>query len=918
MKLLAFFVSLLLPLEGHAQTTIFSSDFDGNTGATVMAGNTDNTSGAPTLGVTWSKHASVGNLSNLTAISTGDSGTAGGFARLQNGSATYANANNIFLSRNHNLDSDRSTTKRGYSFTFTLTDSWDLATLTVLSGHTNNTGNSNQSYSSKLNLSISGGDLITPITANSIEDYGTAPAYHSVAFNLSGHTLGAGTYTVEVYQSDMTSGGAYAIYDGITLSGDNGLPPTPSITSFSSSKAYVTPGSGVTFSWITDGATNLTLNPGNISLLPFSTNGDGSTDITVNTSGTYTISAQNLNGTVTQSVSIFVGPPRPNIVFFLVDDMGPQDTSVPFNLDAEGAPKKYNFNNFYITPNMETLASQGMRFTNAYAQSVCSPTRTGLMTGRNSARHAVTDWVGGGGNGSPTNWRSQGLDHTDVTLPKLLQQGGYRTIHVGKGHFGQSGTTGADPLNLGFDVNIGGSRWGHPYSGYIGTAGYGGMPGLEAYDGSMFLTKALTIEANKALDEAVGRGQPFFLNMSFYAVHAPFTTNPDASGDYSGSTGSNHTKFATMIEGMDIAVGEIRQKLIDLNVAKNTLIVFLGDNGSDSPAVTVDGLPSGSFSDFPMRGKKGSKWEGGSRVPMIACWALTDATNRFQQAIPIPANSIETDIVTSWDLPATFLNAAGLPSANDFGEDSHSLVPYFSATPGTHRPQEIVIHYPHNHRSDFFSWIRQGDMKLIYNFQNNSHQLYHLASDPTESNNLAGSQPETLMQMSRALAQGLAERWGDRGALIPTTSTTAPSGNVVSIPHDPTVDSDNDGLPDTNEDPNFNGLVDPGETNPDNDNSDGDNIPDGDEVRLGTDPLDANSHFFCTPTKQADGSLLLTWPSAAGTSFTILSSTDLVDWTTVVTSGLPASAGSSTNYRLSPPLSGPLFFRVELDAATDS
>lgn len=234
--------------------------------------------------------------------------------------------------------------------------------------------------------------------------------------------------------------------------------------------------------------------------------------------------------------------------------------------------------------------------------------------------------------------------------------------------------------------------------------------------------------------------------MSLYALHTPFTTNPDATGIYSAAVNSNHTKYATMVEGMDIAVGEIRQKLIDLGVA----------------------------------------------------------------------------------------------------EDSHSLVPYLSGIAGSHRPQEIVVHYPHEHRSDFFSWIRQDDLKLIYNFQNNTHELYNLATDPTESTNLAASQPESTMALTRRLAQMLDAGWGPTGILLPTISTTAPSGNVVSIPDIAGIagsDLDNDGIDDRDEDSNLNGLVDPGETDPDNDNTDNDNVSDGQELLLGLDPLDPNSFF---------------------------------------------------------------------------
>jgi len=612
---------------------------------------------------------------------------------------------------------------------------------------------------------------------------------------------------------------------------------------------------------------------------------------------------------IVDDTTITVVERQPNIVLFLVDDMGVHDTSVPFLLNGSGQPTSYNFNNFYQTPNMETLASQGMRFTTAYAQTVCSPTRVGLLTGRTSARHGVTDWVGANDPGSPTNWRVNGITESEATLPKQLQAAGYRTIHCGKAHFAASSV---NINNLGFDVNIAGNEKGEP-GRYIGSGGYG-VPDLGAYDSSsVFLTKALTIEANAAIGNAVNAGLPFFLNMSFYALHTPFATNPDATGNYSAAVNSNHRKYATMVEGMDIAIGEIRQKLIDLGVAEDTLIVFVGDNGTDSPATGQDSLPSGSFSDWPMRGKKASKWEGGARVPFITTWAVPDAGNPLQQALPIPANSIETDIVTTWDIPATLLELAGLPVPVSFGEDSHSLLPYFSGTPGTHRPQEIAVHYPHEHRSDFFSWIRQGDMKLIYNFQSNTHELYNLATDPTESTNLAASQPATAMALTRRLAQMLDDEWGPAGVLLPTISSSAPAGNVVSIPNQVGIDLDNDGIDDRDEDPNLNGIVDAGETDPDNDNSDNDNITDGEEAQLGTDPLDPNSYFFLTGNPQANGSTLLTWPSQPGTSFEVRSSTDLSDWSTLIDPNVPAAdPGTSTSYTIPASTSPQEFYRISL------
>ena len=152
---------------------------------------------------------------------------------------------------------------------------------------------------------------------------------------------------------------------------------------------------------------------------------------------------------------------RPNIVVFLVDDMGVMDTSVPFLTDAAGKPKRYPLNDYYRTPNMERLAARGIRFNNFCAMSVCSPTRISIMTGRNAARHRTTNWINpdknNGGPQGPPQWNWNGLNKDDVTLPKLLQASGYRTIHVGKGHFGPRGTEGELPQNLGFDVNVAGA-----------------------------------------------------------------------------------------------------------------------------------------------------------------------------------------------------------------------------------------------------------------------------------------------------------------------------------------------------------------------------------------------------------------------------------------------------------------------------
>ena len=239
---------------------------------------------------------------------------------------------------------------------------------------------------------------------------------------------------------------------------------------------------------------------------------------------------------------------RPNIVLFLVDDMGVMDTSVPFLTDGKGNPVRYPLNDWYRTPNMERLADQGVRFSQFYAQGVSSPSRTSLLTGQDAARHRVTNWIRSEGNNrddyGPYDWNWDGLGADDVTLPRLLQEAGYRTIHVGKAHFAPFGHSGEDPLNLGFDVNIAGSSIGEPGS-YLGENGYGllggtgsrAVPGLEKYHGTgTFLTEALTLEALAQVDSADTAKKPFFLYLSHYAVHNPFEIDQRFIAHYQDTT----------------------------------------------------------------------------------------------------------------------------------------------------------------------------------------------------------------------------------------------------------------------------------------------------------------------------------------------------------------------------------------------
>jgi len=470
---------------------------------------------------------------------------------------------------------------------------------------------------------------------------------------------------------------------------------------------------------------------------------------------------------------------KPNIVVFLVDDMGVMDTSLAFLSDAAGKPQRYPLNEFYRTPNMERLAQRGIRFNNFCAMSVCSPTRIAIATGQNAARHRTTNWINPDNNNSgpngPPDWAWHGLKPGAVTLAGLLQTDGYRTIHVGKGHFGPRSQPGADPKNLGFDVNVGGASIGAPGS-YYGQQKYGvggkrassAVPHLEKYHGTdTFLSDALTLEANARIGDAVKANQPFFLNFAHYAVHTPFEADPRFAARYKDSgKPANAQAFATLIEGMDKSLGDLLDHLEKIGVADNTLIFFLGDNGSDAPLGHQHEVACAA----PLRGKKGAHYEGGMRVPFIAAWAKTSASNPHQKRLPIPAGVIQSQQAAVQDLFPTVLAAAGTKSPNGHIVDGLKLDTLLSGKRDASRSETFLMHYPHApHRSDYWTSLRDGPWKVIYHYfpsaasENSHYQLFHLGRDPFESKNLAASEPAELRRMMQVLITSLEKH----GALYP-------------------------------------------------------------------------------------------------------------------------------------------------------
>lgn len=461
---------------------------------------------------------------------------------------------------------------------------------------------------------------------------------------------------------------------------------------------------------------------------------------------------------------------RPNIVLFLVDDMGWQDTSVSFHaLQTE-------LNRRFHTPNMEKLARAGMKFTQAYACSVCSPTRVSLMTGLNAARHRVTNWTlkknASNDRKHPSldfpKWNVNGVSpepgiertiHAKA-LPAFLGEAGYRTIHVGKAHFGAIGTPGSDPQNVGFDINIAGHAAGGPGS-FLGTQNFSAawrngdsvwdVPGLEAYHGEdVFLTESLTQEANKVIDQAVVDAQPFFLFMAHYAVHVPYAEDTRFYQKYiDAGLDQREAMYAAMVEGMDKSLGDILANLQRHEIADNTIVMFMSDNGGLS-ASGRSGKPH--THNKPLSSGKGSAHEGGVRVPMLVSWPGVT-----------PADSVCHHPVIIEDFFPSILQLAGVSDIKQVGGtvDGRSFVGLLQAEHvEITKKRPLFWHFPNNWGPSGpgigpSSAIRYGDWKLIYYHDSREYELFDLSNDLQESNNLADLHSATRDRLAARLADYL-------------------------------------------------------------------------------------------------------------------------------------------------------------------
>jgi arylsulfatase A-like enzyme len=467
---------------------------------------------------------------------------------------------------------------------------------------------------------------------------------------------------------------------------------------------------------------------------------------------------------------------RPNIIMFLVDDMGWQDTSVPF------WTSKTPFNERYHTPSMERLAREGIMFTQAYASCVCSPTRVSLISGMNAARHHVTNWTlerdksvdGKSDILAYPDWNMNGVQPVDTIphsayatmLPGLLKENGYFTIHCGKAHYGAIGTPSADPLNCGFDVNIAGHAAGGPGS-YLGTENFGnrekggytppwGVPGLEQYHGdSIFLTEALTREALKTLDKVKTTGKPFYLYMAHYAVHIPLYADRRFYDKYLDmGLNESEARYASMIEGMDKSLGDIMDYL-DLNgLAENTIILFMSDNGGFSLRPRAGELHT---HNKPLNSGKGSAYEGGIREPMIVKWPGK-----------VHPGTKCNDYLIIEDFFPTILEMAGIKKYSTVQTvDGKSFVPMLLQKGSTTRGRDLFWNFPNNWGPTgpgigATSTIRSGDWKLIYFYEDSHFELYDITNDIGELHNLAAQQKAKVWEMAVRLGKFLREARAQR------------------------------------------------------------------------------------------------------------------------------------------------------------
>ncbi len=432
----------------------------------------------------------------------------------------------------------------------------------------------------------------------------------------------------------------------------------------------------------------------------------------------------------------------PNIVFFVADDLGWAD------LGCYGST-------FYETPHLDRLAEQGARFTNGYAACpVCSPTRAALLTGKYPVRTGVTDYINPGGANQPEKWNrptpllpapyEDRLALQEVTFAEALQEAGYATFYAGKWHLGPEGFY---PEDQGFNVNYGGHEQGGPYGGKKYFSPYNN-PRLKDGPPGEHLPDRLASEAAQFLEDH--RDEPVLIYFPFYSVHTPLMARKDLQQKYEQKRErlgleakfgrerqrnvrlvQEHAVYAGMVEALDAAVGKVLTKLDELGLTDNTIIIFTSDNGGLS---TSEGHPT---SNLPLRAGKGWLYEGGIRVPLLVRWPGE-----------VKPGSVIEEPVTSTDFYPTLLEATGQPARPEQHVDGVSLVALLKEGKRP-EPRSLFWHYPHygNQGSAPGAAIRRENWKLIEWQGDVPVELYNLAEDLSEKQNLAEQYPDLVQEL---------------------------------------------------------------------------------------------------------------------------------------------------------------------------
>src|SRR5215831_17092953 len=431
--------------------------------------------------------------------------------------------------------------------------------------------------------------------------------------------------------------------------------------------------------------------------------------------------------------------PKTNIILILADDFGVRD------LGCYGG-------RYFATPNIDRLAAEGVRFTNAYAACpVCSPTRASIMTGRYPVRTGVTDWIPGRKSdpAGPINTplTATELKLSETTVAEALKPAGYHSASVGKWHLGGEGFL---PTDQGFDLNVGGNHTGSPPRSPKPYFGLFELPNLTAKEGE-FLPELLTDAATHFID--ANKANPFFLYFPHYSVHLPLgAPDQEVARHKAKADGRYEPTYAAMVEAMDRSVGRVLDAVERAGIARNTLVAFFSDNGG----LNYEGKSKNRITDnSPFRAGKGHLYEGGIREPLIM--RLPGATR--------PGAVIDTP-VCSIDFLPTF---CGLIGAKVGKVDGVSLMPLLRGGGLPARP--LFWHYPHysNQGGEPGSVIRDSDWKLIEFHADGRRELFHLAHDPGEKVNLVVKRADVVKRLAARL-----DRWRkETGAIMPQKNPAA-------------------------------------------------------------------------------------------------------------------------------------------------